>query len=548
MNSHDGKVTWKVTVPFSLICILFLTTFVTPVHAAVGDLILDSEILLRTPVLHDAKKDTGSTTLLKDGYSLSLDKVWWGGQIGVADFSIFENGEVVKRLSANEEDYFYYNKTIDGKEYTIIESKVDVILWGNYHFVKLRPVRQYSDGSVISEPDFITASLNPYTNETPPEEWNVTFGELYDDNGHSVVQTRDGGYILGGVVCSNNNQGSVRLVKTDSFGNITWHTTMDTLSDGHDYVMSVTQTMDEGYILAGFSNWRYVWLIKTDKNGSEQGKERFAVPDADRECSIWQADDGGYMLLDGTKQGLTSSTDAWIIKTYANGKQEWNKKFKSDCFEIVSSIKQTHDGGYLLAGSKGSYRERKGYNACLVKTDANGSEQWNKTFEPNLMPTISSICQPLDGGYVLAGKIDTAKNPEFKGQILYDNDDVWLFKIDANGNLEWSKTFGGLKNDEASFVRQTSDGGYIIAGTTESYGAGGSDLWLVKVAGMEVDFVQPSVSANNTSIGEVRLSDNNFTETHQSPPGKSIPGFEFVGAVFSVLVILFLKIRWCTDC
>ena len=141
------------------------------------------------------------------------------------------------------------------------------------------------------------------------------------------------------------------------------------------------------------------------------------------------------------------------------------------------SIEQTIDGGYLLAGSKGTYEA--GYGACLVKTDANGSEQWNWTIRPGLSARISSIWQSLDGEYVLAGKIDTAKNPEFKGQILYDNDDAWLFKIDADGNLEWSKTFGGLKNDEASFVRQTSDGGYIIAGTTESYGAGGSDLWLV---------------------------------------------------------------------
>jgi len=307
MNSYDGKVTLKVTIPVSLMCIISLVTFITPAHAAVGDLILDSEILLREPDFHDAKNDTGSTTLLKEGYSLSLDKVWWnetgpGKQIGVANFSIFENGKVVKRLSANEEDYFYYNKTIDGREYTIIESKVDAIFSGYYHLVKLRPVRQYSDGSPISEPDFITASLNPYTNETPPEKWNRTFGGVYDDfgrygrsvqqtsdggyiligsikrcmhpllnsmyynyayliktdtngneqwnrtfehiginNAHSVWQTADGGYILGGVVCTSRDRGSVRLVKTDPYGNITWHTTIDALNDDFDYdsVMSI---------------------------------------------------------------------------------------------------------------------------------------------------------------------------------------------------------------------------------------------------------------------------------------------------------------------
>jgi PGF-CTERM protein len=449
MNRYNGKVTWNVSIPVSLMCIISLVTFITPVHAAVGDLILDSEILLRTPVLHDAKKDTGSTTLLKDGYSLSLDKVWWGGQIGVADFSIFENGEVVKRLSANEEDYFYYNKTIDGKEYTIIESKVEVILWGNYHLVKLRPVRQYSDGSVISEPDFITASLNPYTNETPPEEWNVTFGGLYGDIGHSVVQTRDDGYIF---------IGSKR---------------------------SYTPGMD--------MNTRHAWLIKTDTNGIEQ----------------------------------------------------WNKTFENIDLKKAYSVLQTDDGGYIFADDKGS--SETGYNARLVKTDANGSEQWNRTIGPGLMATISSICQTLDGGYVLAGKIDTAKNPEFQGQILYSNDDAWLFKIDASGNLKWSKTFGGLRNDEARFAQQTSDGGYIIAGTTESYGAGSSDLWLVKVAGMEVDAAQSGA----------RLSDDNFTENLQGgipsePEGGDIrtdeepvqtpdvPGFGSVVAVIGLLVWVYL--------
>jgi hypothetical protein len=296
------------------------------------------------------------------------------------------------------------------------------------------------------------------------------------------------------------------------------------------YGQSVQQTHDDGYILTGSHS---AWLIKTDENGSEQWNETFAVPKPYNACSVWQNPDGGYILTSGTDLYGAGGTDAWVIKTDVNGKQEWNKTFESDCFDKVYSIEQTHDGGYLLAGSKGS--SETGYCACLVKTDANGSEQWNRTIGPGLIARISSICQSMDGGYVLAGKIDTAKNSELKGQIIYDDDDAWLFKTDANGNLEWSKTFGGLKNDEAGFVRQISDGGYIIAGITESYGAGGSDLWLVKVAGMEVD----------TAQSEVQTSDINRTEDIPSPPGKSIPGFEFVGAVFSVLVTLFSKIRWC---
>ena len=558
MNSYDGKVTWKVTIPVSLMCILSLVTFITPVHAAVGDLILDTEILLPDFHFINAENTTKSSTLLKEGYSIFLDRMRWletsqGKEICVTNYSIFKNGDVVKRIRVIGNDYFCYNKTIDGKEYTIIEASVDSIFVGiGTDIVKLEPFRQYSDGSVIVEPDFITASLNPYTNETPPEEWNRTFGGVYDDfgrYGQSVQQTLDGGYILIGLIESYTPGMSSMythyafLIKTDTKGNEEWNRTFEDIGLQNAY--SVQQTSDGGYILGGavrsYPNWRRetdAMLVKTDSNGDIVWHKTTGALGNDDVMSVRQTYDGGYILAGFS---YSDRDHAWLIKTDVNGKQEWNRTFGSDFFDTVYSIEQTLDGGYLLAGSVNS--NDTGYCECLVKTDANGSEQWNRTIGSGLIARISSICQSMDGGCVLAGKIDTAKNPEFKGQILYDDDDAWLFKTDADGNLEWSKTFGGLKNDEAGFVEQTSDGGYIIAGITESYGAGGSDLWLVKVAGMEVDFVQPSVSANNTSIEEVRLSDNNVTETLQSPPGKSIPGFGFVGAVFSVSVMLLSRRR-----
>jgi len=593
MNDANKKEKERIYLIFSIICIISLVTFITPAHAAVGDLILDTEILLIEPDFYDAENAIESPTLLKEGYSISLDMM--NSNHIAAGLTIYKDEEIVKRIKANDGDYFYYNKTICGREYTIIESKVGTISIGTFgaYLVILKQVRQYSDGSV--EPDFITASLNPYTNETPPEEWNRTFGGVYDDlgrygqslqqtsdggyiligsknmyttgmsqsaflikidtngneqwnrtfedigliNAYSVWQTSDGGYIFGGAVRSYRNlrwENDVRLVKTDSYGNIVWHKTMVEL--GTDYVMSVAQSPDGGYILVGFSRiWDkdYAWLIKTDANGNEQWNETFAVPRPNKACYVWQTTDGG-----GTNLYYAGGTDAWVIKTDANGKQEWNKTFESDCFDKVYSIEQTLDDGYILSGSKGS-------NACLVKTDANGIEQWNRTIGPGLIARISSIWQVPDGGYVLAGKIDTAKNPDFKGQILYDNDDAWLFKTDANGNLKWSKTFGGLRNDEARFAQQTSDGGYIIAGTTESYGAGSSDLWLVKVAGMEVDAAQSGA----------RLSDDNFTENLQGgipsePEGgdastdeepvqtPDVPGFGAAVSVVGLLVWVYL--------
>jgi len=567
------------------ISILFSIFVSIPANAAAGDLILDTEILLR---YHDPHWGTTlSTTMLKEGYSLSLYDVY--SDHTVAEFTIYKNEEIVKRIKVNEGDYFYYNKTIDGREYTIIGSKVDKIFLGTpNNLVKLEPFYQYSDGSNFIEPDFLSTNLNPKTTEAPPEEWNRTFGGIYNDNGRSVQQTSDDGYILGGTIESLNPNGGRKysddawLIKVDVNGNEQWNKTFRDL-----YIRSVLHLHDDGYIFVGIkpTERRPTVLVKTDVNGNQQwSKSFFDLGDAQ---SIQQTSDGGFILA-GKSYGA-KGTDARLVKTDSNGSEQWSKTFGLDGVYTTSSVRETPDGGYILTGhiwwnenprprevwllkadSNGTEQwnmtfggagqdfvysvqntldggyilaGRTGSDAWLLKTDANGNEQWDKTFGLDGFDRVYSVVQTSDGGYVLAGEIDTAKNPDFKGQILYKDNDAWLFKTDANGTLEWSKTIGGLKGDEARSVQQTSDGGYIIAGTTESYGSGGSDIWLVKIAGMKVDTTQSGA----------RLSDDNFTENLQGgipaePDGgdaptdgepvqtPDIPGFNATVAVMGLLV------------
>ena len=299
----------------------------------------------------------------------------------------------------------------------------------------------------------------------------------------------------------------------------------------NDHARSVQQTLDGGYILAGFSHdTNDAWLIKTDANGNEQWNKTFGGPEMEYAHSVRQTSDGGYILAGSTHSYGSGGADAWIVKTDANGNEQWNKTFGQ-----ASSVVQTSDGGYIFAGqieSSGSGNT----DAWIIKTDVNGNEQWNKTFGMAGDGAASSVYQTTDGGYILAGNIDTAKNPDFKGEILYVDYDVWLIKTDASGNPEWSRTFGGLRGEGVLSVQQTSDGGYILAGNTESYGSGGSDFWLIKVEGAGVADTTPS---------EVQTSNTNRTEggVHdvQIPPEKSIHGFGFLEVVFSVIIIIFLK-------
>jgi hypothetical protein len=277
-------------------------------------------------------------------------------------------------------------------------------------------------------------------------------------------------------------------------------------------------------------------LVKTDSNGSEQWSKTFGLDGAITPSSVRETPDGGYILTGD------SMREVLLLKTDLKGTEQWNRTFGGADYNRVYSVQNTLDGGYILAGE--TFSDGTGGDAWLLKTDANGNEQWNKTFGLDGLDRVNSVVQTSDGGYVLAGQIDTAKNPDFKGQILYENYDAWLFKTDANGTLEWTKTIGGLKRDEARFVQETSDGGFIIAGTTESYGSGGSDIWLIKVADVKVDTTQSQVNiSENNAQSRIIITDNNIQDNIQTTPGKSIPGFEFFGSVFSILIILFSRRR-----
>jgi len=185
---------------------------------------------------------------------------------------------------------------------------------------------------------------------------------------------------------------------------------------------------------------------------------------------VQQTSDGGYIVVGETNS--FGELDIFLIKTDAKGNVQWAKTYGGIGSEWASSVRQTADGGYIVAGTTTSFSAGES-DIFLIKTDAKGNIQWAKTYGGATDDRAFSVQQTSDGGYIVAGLTSSFGTGDWN---------IFLIKTDAKGNIQWAKTYGETDTiDRGAFsVQQTSDGGYILAGTTISFGAGEHDIFLIK--------------------------------------------------------------------
>ena len=315
------------------------------------------------------------------------------------------------------------------------------------------------------------------TDKNGNELWNQSFGGSKNDYGRDVQLTDDGGYIITGYTFSfGSGNHDVWLIKTDANGNRQWDRTFG--GQGYEYGESVHQTSDGGYIITGCDYhggddpWSQLYLIKTDDEGYEDWSRTFeGWGDFSWGYSVRETNDGGYIIVGFTESFGSGAKDIWLIKTNNNGNIQWHETFGGSGFERGYSVEQTDDEGYILVGYTDSYGSGE-KDVWLIKTDSNGDLTWNREFGGMEEDIGYSVRETSDGGYIISGGTWSYGN---------GNRDIWVIKTDGTGNQIWARTYGGFSTDYAETICLTDDGGYVVIGTTYSFGAGEYDIMFMKI-------------------------------------------------------------------
>lgn len=388
----------------------------------------------------------------------------------------------------------------------------------------------------------IIAAVAPLTAFGQPLDtlWTRVYGGTSFDNAGSGQQTTDGGFIMAGRADSYGNGAQFWLVKTNASGDTLWTRTYGPSSTESAY--SVQQTTDGGYIMAGYTNTNGLndaWLVKTNANGDTAGGGGWAqiIGDTgddmafsvlqtgtglivftgyksvtDSAFQVWlygrtatgqalfnrtyggtnydlgkcviQTSDGGFAIVGYAYSYGAGQSDVYLIKTNLIGVVQWSTTYGGTGLDQGNCIQQTSDGGFIIVGETNLFGEG-GKDVWLIKTNADGDTLWTRTYGNRNDDVGNSVRQTADGGYVITGSKTGQGN----------NVDLWVIKTDANGDTLWTQTLGGGGTDVGNSIALCSDGGYFIAGQTQSFGAGIYDAWLIRYQGppMPQILVSPGV-------------------------------------------------------
>ena len=309
------------------------------------------------------------------------------------------------------------------------------------------------------------------------EQWNHNYGGSEIDYARHILQTSDGGYIISGTTESYGHGGSdIWLIKTDPTGFMEWDAYFGGVNT--DQGRSIQQMTDGGYIIIGNSDFsgngdQDICLIRTNSQGDSLWTKTFGGSGLELGADVQILEDGGFILLGSTESFGNGGPDIWLIKTDSQGETIWTKTFGDNSSEYGKSILKTPDDGYIIRGVTESF----GYGnttLVLIKVDSTGNKIWDNAFGGSDGEGGNALGETNDGGHILICHSYVHESSAY---------DIQLIKIDGSGSVDWDKTYGSLTDNYGFSVLQTFDGGYALTGSIGILGDGDinhSDIWLIK--------------------------------------------------------------------
>jgi hypothetical protein len=277
------------------------------------------------------------------------------------------------------------------------------------------------------------------------------------------------------------------LIKTDTKGKVQWKRTYGGYSD--DIAQTVIQTADGGYLLGGWtvsgSGYMDGWLVKTDRKGNEEWHRFGGGAGWDEITAVRQTPDGGYLFVGENSMGESATPqDLWVGKTNATGELLWNYTYGGRGDDSASSLIEITDGTYVITGRTTTYGSGKS-DFWLLKMNPSGIVDWNQTYGGIDTDFAYSVVQTTDGGYALLGLTESFGT---------GSDDFWLVKTDTIGTYQWNQTYGSSGNERGFCLIPTSDGGLVMIGYTEPHEIFNSSYLVIKVGGKLAPTTQPETS------------------------------------------------------
>ncbi len=406
-----------------------------------------------------------------------------------------------------------FQKTYGG----LLEEECDaVVQTEDGGFLLAASTRSYGSGNY----DLYIIRTNPYGDTL----WTKTFGGTGFDTAKDIIKIDDTNYLIAGSL-----DGKVYLIKIKDDGNTMW---TKVIGNEDDYIVNtVKKTQGGGFVLCGNKNLSDYFILKTDGNGDSVWTKTYENGTA---YSIDPTTDGGFILIIRPGNWLHPQNDFVIIKTDLLGDSLWAKVFGGPNVEIGFEVEQTTDGGYMLAGRKDSSTVGDS-DFYLVKTDSTGVYLWDRTYGGDNTDRAFTAMQTSDGGYILGG---------YTASFNVEYYDFYMVKTDAAGDTLWTKTYGGLWQEEIADIEETSDGGFVAVGYTYSFGAGSNpNIYFIKT---DVNGLITNVGNHNNG-NEIRFELNqnypnpfnpSTTISWQSPVGshQTIKVFDILGNEIATLV------------